>query len=420
MANSEKIEKLYLIAKETYAELGIDTDQALEKLAGIPVSLHCWQGDDVSGFEKDAGGTSGGILSTGNYPGRARNAAELRADLDKAFQLIPGTKRLNLHAIYLDTDQPVERNEIRPEHFQSWIDWAKEKKTALDFNPSYFGHPMAATNLTLSSPDSGIRNFWIEHGIACRKIAEEMGKALGSPCIMNTWIPDGFKDITVDRAAARRRLIESLDTVFAEKISKDHMRDAVESKLFGIGVESCTVGSNEFYMGYALKNNLLLCLDSGHFHPTEVISDKISSALLFLDEILLHVSRPVRWDSDHVVIYDDELQAIAAEIIRNGAERVHIGLDYFDATINRLAAWTIGTRNMQKALLAALLQPQKTLADMEAASQNTAKLALLEELKSMPFGAVYDYFCMKQNVPVGYSFMNEIESYEKTVQLKRI
>ena len=420
MANSEKIEKLYLIAKETYAELGIDTDQALEKLAGIPVSLHCWQGDDVSGFEKDAGGTSGGILSTGNYPGRARNAAELRADLDKAFQLIPGTKRLNLHAIYLDTDQPVERNEIRPEHFQSWIDWAKEKKTALDFNPSYFGHPMAATNLTLSSPDSGIRNFWIEHGIACRKIAEAMGKALGSPCIMNTWIPDGFKDITVDRAAARRRLIESLDTVFAEKISKDHMRDAVESKLFGIGVESCTVGSNEFYMGYALKNNLLLCLDSGHFHPTEVISDKISSALLFLDEILLHVSRPVRWDSDHVVIYDDELQAIAAEIIRNGAERVHIGLDYFDATINRLAAWTIGTRNMQKALLAALLQPQKILADMEAASQNTAKLALLEELKSMPFGAVYDYFCMKQNVPVGYSFMNEIESYEKTVQLKRI
>ena len=420
MANSEKIEKLYLIAKETYAELGIDTDQALEKLAGIPVSLHCWQGDDVSGFEKDAGGTSGGILSTGNYPGRARNAAELRADLDKAFQLIPGTKRLNLHAIYLDTDQPVERNEIRPEHFQSWIDWAKEKKTALDFNPSYFGHPMAATNLTLSSPDSGIRNFWIEHGIACRKIAEAMGKALGSPCIMNTWIPDGFKDITVDRAAARRRLIESLDTVFAEKISKDHMRDAVGSKLFGIGVESCTVGSNEFYMGYALKNNLLLCLDSGHFHPTEVISDKISSALLFLDEILLHVSRPVRWDSDHVVIYDDELQAIAAEIIRNGAERVHIGLDYFDATINRLAAWTIGTRNMQKALLAALLQPQKILADMEAASQNTAKLALLEELKSMPFGAVYDYFCMKQNVPVGYSFMNEIESYEKTVQLKRI
>lgn len=420
MANSEKIEKKYLIAKETYAELGIDTDQALEKLAGIPVSLHCWQGDDVSGFEKDAGGTSGGILSTGNYPGRARNAAELRADLDKAFQLIPGTKRLNLHAIYLDTDQPVERNEIRPEHFQSWIDWAKEKKTALDFNPSYFGHPMAATNLTLSSPDSGIRNFWIEHGIACRKIAEAMGKALGSPCIMNTWIPDGFKDIAVDRAAARRRLIESLDTVFAEKISKDHMRDAVESKLFGIGVESCTVGSNEFYMGYALKNNLLLCLDSGHFHPTEVISDKISSALLFLDEILLHVSRPVRWDSDHVVIYDDELQAIAAEIIRNGAERVHIGLDYFDATINRLAAWTIGTRNMQKALLAALLQPQKILADMEAASQNTAKLALLEELKSMPFGAVYDYFCMKQNVPVGYSFMDEIESYEKTVQLKRI
>lgn len=419
MSSVKEIEKRYQTAKACYAEMGIDTDKALTALAQIPISLHCWQGDDVNGFEKDAGGTSGGILSTGNYPGRARNAEELRADLDFAFRLIPGAKRLNLHAIYLDSKRAVERNKIEPEHFQSWIDWAKEKKTGLDFNPSYFGHPKAASNLTLSSPDKGIRNFWIEHGIACRRIAAAMGKALGTPCIMNTWIPDGFKDITVDRAAARKRLVESLDTVFAEKISPKYMRDAVESKLFGIGVESCTVGSNEFYLGYAIRNNLLLCLDSGHFHPTEVISDKISAVLLYLDEILLHVSRPVRWDSDHVVLFDDELQNIAAEIVRNNPKRVHIGLDYFDATINRIAAWTIGTRNMQKALLAALLQPQKELAAMEKKASNSRKLALLEELKAMPMGAIYDYFCAKNDVPAGISFMDEIEDYEKNVLLKR-
>lgn len=419
MGSVKEIEKRYQTAKACYAAMGIDTDKALAALAQIPISLHCWQGDDVNGFEKDAGGTSGGILSTGNYPGRARNAEELRADLDFAFRLIPGAKRLNLHAIYLDTKRAVERNKIEPEHFRSWIDWAKEKKTGLDFNPSYFGHPKAASNLTLSSPDKGIRNFWIEHGIACRRIAAAMGKALGTPCIMNTWIPDGFKDITVDRAAARKRLAESLDAVFAEKISPKYMRDAVESKLFGIGVESCTVGSNEFYLGYAIRNNLLLCLDSGHFHPTEVISDKISAVLLYLDEILLHVSRPVRWDSDHVVLFDDELQNIAAEIIRNNPKRVHIGLDYFDATINRIAAWAIGTRNMQKALLAALLQPQKELAAMEKKASNSRKLALLEELKAMPMGAVYDYFCAKNDVPAGISFMDEIEGYEKNILLKR-
>ena len=419
MKKSSLIEQRYRIAKARYAEMGVNTDLALKALAKIPISLHCWQGDDVNGFEKHAGGTSGGILSTGNYPGRARTPAELRADLDQAFKLIPGAKRLNLHAIYLDTAKPVERNRIEPKHFQSWIDWAKQRKAGLDFNPTCFGHPKAAGNLTLSSPDKAIREFWIEHCIACRRIAAAMGKALGTPSIMNTWIPDGFKDITVDRRAARERLIGSLDAVFAEKIAPKYMRDAVESKLFGIGVESCTVGSNEFYLGYAIRNHLMLCLDSGHFHPTEVISDKISSVLLYVDEILLHVSRPVRWDSDHVVLYDDELQNIAAEIIRNDARKVHIGLDYFDATINRLAAWTIGTRNMQKALLAALLQPQKELAAMEKKGANTRKLALLEEFKMLPVGAVYDYFCELNGVPAGFDFMGEIEAYEKKVQFKR-
>ena len=415
----KNLEKSYKIACEKYAELGVDVEKALKTLSAIPISLHCWQGDDVNGFEKHAGGTSGGILATGNYPGRARTPEELRADLDMAFSLIPGAKKLNLHAIYLDTDKAVERNKIEPCHFQSWIDWAKSRKCGLDFNPTFFGHPKAADNLTLSHPDKGIRNFWIEHGIACRRIAAAMGKALGKCCIMNTWIPDGFKDITVDRSAARKRLIDSLDALFEEKFSSKYMRDAVESKLFGIGVESCTVGSNEFYLAYALKNNLLLCLDSGHFHPTEVISDKISAVLCFLDEILLHVSRPVRWDSDHVVLFDDELQNIASEIIRNDAKRIHIGLDYFDGTLNRVAAWVMGTRNMQKALLAALLQPQKELAALEKKFNSTRKLALLEELKMMPLGAVYDWFCAMNGTPEGFAFMNEVERYEKEVLSKR-
>ncbi len=413
------IEKNFKLACEQYAQWGIDVEKALAVLATIPISLHCWQGDDVNGFEKHAGGTSGGILSTGNYPGRARNPEELRNDLDQAFRLIPGAKRLNLHAIYLDADKAVERNKIEVCHFQNWIDWAKQQQCGLDFNPTFFGHPKAADNLTLAHPDKKIRQYWIEHGIACRKISAAIGKELGKCCIMNTWIPDGFKDVTVDRAGVRMRLMESLDALFAEKLPAKYMRDAVESKLFGIGVESCTVGANEFYLAYAVKNNLLLCLDSGHFHPTEVISDKISSVLCFLDEILLHVSRPVRWDSDHVVLFDDELQAIAAEIVRNGVRKVHIGLDYFDATINRLAAWTIGTRNMQKALLSALLQPGKELAALEKKFNNTRKLALLEEFKQLPLGAVYDYFCAQYNVPAGISFMDEIECYEKEVQFKR-
>lgn len=415
----KNVESRYKLAKELYASLGVDTDAAIKKLAEIPISLHCWQGDDVAGFEPDAGGASGGILSTGNYPGRARTPAELRQDLEKAFSLIPGKKRLNIHAIYLDSKKAVARNKITPAHFQSWIDWAKEQKAGLDFNPTFFGHPKAGQNLTLSHPDAGIRKFWIEHGIACRKIAAEMGKQLKNPCIMNTWVPDGFKDVTIDRLAARQRLEESLDTMFKEKISKKYMRDAVESKLFGIGVESCTVGSNEFYLGYAVKNQILLTLDSGHFHPTEIISDKISSVLMFVDELLLHVSRPVRWDSDHVVTYDDELQQIAHEIIWNGADRVHIGLDYFDATINRLIAWVVGTRNMQKALLKALLEPAAKLKTMERNFDNGRKMALLEEFKMFPLGAVYDYFCEKQGVPSGTSYLPQIDAYEKKVQFKR-
>ena len=415
----KNVESRYKLAKELYASLGVDTDAAIKKLAEIPISLHCWQGDDVAGFEPDAGGASGGILSTGNYPGRARTPAELRQDLEKAFSLIPGKKRLNLHAIYLDSKKAVARNKITPAHFQSWIDWAKEQKAGLDFNPTFFGHPKAGQNLTLSHPDAGIRKFWIEHGIACRKIAAEMGKQLKNPCIMNTWVPDGFKDVTIDRLAARQRLEESLDTMFKEKISKKYMRDAVESKLFGIGVESCPVGSNEFYLGYAVKNQILLTLDSGHFHPTEIISDKISAVLMFVDELLLHVSRPVRWDSDHVVTYDDELQQIAHEIIWNGADRVHIGLDYFDATINRLIAWVVGTRNMQKALLKALLEPAAKLKTMERNFDNGRKMALLEEFKMFPLGAVYDYFCEKQGVPSGTSYLPQIDAYEKKVQFKR-
>ncbi len=417
--NKQSIEQRYQLAKEQYAEFGVDTDAALKALARIPISLHCWQGDDVNGFEKDAGGAAGGILATGNYPGRATTIDELRSDLDQAFALIPGMKRLNLHAIYLDAPGEVPRNKITPEHFQSWIDWAKSQKAGLDFNPTYFAHPNAASGLTLSSPDAGIREFWIEHGIACRKIAEEMGKQLGTPCIMNSWAPDGFKDITVDRAGARKRLADSLDKVFAEKISRDYMRDAVESKLFGIGVESCTVGSNEFYMGYAMKNNLMVCLDSGHFHPTEVISDKISSVLQFFDELLLHVSRPVRWDSDHVVLFDDELRAIAQEIVRNGAEKVHIGLDYFDATINRIDAWVIGTRNMQKALLSALLEPKAQWDELERTFQNSRKLALIEESKMLPLGAVYDYFCLANGVPAGPAYLSVVDEYEKNVLAKR-
>jgi L-rhamnose isomerase len=418
----KQIQNAYRLAKERYAMLGVDTDQALDTLARIPISLHCWQGDDVGGFESPDAELGGGLAATGNYPGKARNADELRSDLDKAYGLIPGTHRLNLHAIYAETGgQKVERNELQPEYFSAWIDWAKDGGHGMDFNPTCFSHPMAESGFTLSSYDEGTRQFWIEHCIACRKIGEHIGRELGTPCVTNIWVPDGFKDVPVDRKAPRRLLKSSLDEIFAEKIDRRYNLDAVESKLFGIGSESYVVGSHEFYLGYAITNNILLCLDSGHFHPTEVISDKLSSVLTFLDEVLLHISRAVRWDSDHVVILSDELQAIVQEIVRGDfLHRVHIGLDFFDASINRVAAWVIGTRNVLRALLIALLEPIDQLREMEIAGDYTHRLALLEELKGLPFGAVWDYFCLQRGVPVGISFMDEIREYEKQELSKRV
>lgn len=417
---SDAINQAYSLAVERYRAIGVDVDAALARLDRIPVSLHCWQGDDIDGFERGAGGASGGILATGNYPGKATTPDELRADLETAIGMIPGPLRLNIHALYAETDGKAGRDELTVEHFRNWIEWAKKEQLGLDFNPTFFSHPMAASGFTLSSPDPEVRNFWIRHGKACRRIAAEMGRELGSCCIMNTWIPDGYKDTPIDRAGARTRLAEALDEMFSEELPPQFMRDAVESKLFGIGAESCTVGSNEFYLGYAVRNRQMLTLDSGHFHPTEVISDKISACLLFVDELLLHVSRPVRWDSDHVVTFDDELRAIAQEVIRNHyEERVHIGLDYFDATINRLAAWVIGTRNMKKALLYALLEPSKQLAELELKGDFTARLLLLEELKSLPFGAVWDYYCAGKNLPIGADYLQTIREYESKVLSKR-
>ncbi len=419
--DKKSITAMYEAAVRRYREIGVDVEAALATLKSVPVSMHCWQGDDVAGFEATAGGASGGILATGNYPGRARNIRELRNDIEKAWTLIPGTKRLNLHAIYADySDGAVRRDELQPENFDSWIDWAKRHDCGLDFNPTFFGHPKAADGLTLSHPDAKIRNFWICHGIACRRIAAHIGEQLKNCCVMNTWVPDGYKDIPADRLGLRKRLMNSLDMLFKERLPKSQMRDAVESKLFGIGVESCTAGSSEFYLGYAVSRGLLLCLDAGHFHPTEVISDKLSSVSLFVDEILLHVSRPVRWDSDHVVILDDELCAIAQELVRGKLlRRTHIGLDYFDATINRIAAWAIGMRNMQKALLKALLEPSDLLAGFEKKFDYTARLVYLEELKTMRFAAVWDYYCMSENVPVGLEYFDAIRDYEQKVQSKR-
>jgi len=411
------LESSYQNARERYAAYGVDTDAALEKLKDIPISLHCWQGDDVGGLEHVESASGGGIQATGNYPGKARTGDELRADIEKALSLIPGRHRLNLHAMYAETGgQKVERNALRPEHFTGWIDWAREKGLGMDFNPSLFAHPMADSGFTLSSYDAGVRRFWIDHCIACRKIGEAIGKALGTPCVTNVWIPDGMKDIPVDRMAPRALLRQSLDEIFAEGIDPRNNLDSVESKLFGIGSESYVVGSHEFYLGYAIENGVLLTLDSGHFHPTEAIADKISSVLLYVDELLLHVSRGVRWDSDHVVILSDELRATAEEIIRHDAlNRVHIGLDFFDASINRIAAWVTGTRAMLKALLIALLEPTDTLRQFEKEGDYTARLAMLEELKTLPFGAVWDYYCQKQDVAVGTAWINEVRDYERQV-----
>jgi L-rhamnose isomerase len=422
MSGESRIEKAYQIARQQYAELGVDTEEAMEKLTGVAVSMHCWQGDDVGGFETpeaELGG--GGIQATGNYPGKASTPDELRADLDKAYSLIPGRHRLNLHACYLETGgKVVERNEITPAHYQGWIDWAKAAGIGMDFNPTFFSHPKADAGFTLSSRDEAIRKYWVEHGIASRQVAAEMGKQLGTPCVNNIWIPDGYKDIPADRKTPREILKRSLDDIFAEKLDKSHVLDAVECKLFGIGSESYVVGSHEFYMGYAVANGTLLCLDAGHFHPTEVISDKLSSVLCFLDGVLLHVSRGVRWDSDHVITLSDEVRAIAQELVRGEyLSRVHIGLDFFDASINRIAAWVIGMRNMIKALLIAMLEPAARLRQMEAGGDLTGRLAMMEELKTLPAGAVWDYYCLKQSAPVGPAWLEDVRAYEKTVLARR-
>lgn len=410
------IQNAYTLAQERYAAVGVDTEDALKRLQAAPISLHCWQGDDVGGFESRQGELGGGLAVTGNYPGKARTAVELRQDLDRAYSLIPGRHRLNLHAIYLESDRPVARNEIQPEHFAGWLEWARENGHGLDFNPTLFAHPLANDGFTLSHPDAAVRRFWIEHCLACRQIGAYFGRELGTAAVTNIWIPDGYKDSPIDRLAPRQRLRESLDSILAEPLDRQHNLDAVECKLFGIGSESYVVGSHEFYLGYAVANQTLLCLDAGHFHPTETIADKISSLLLYVPELLLHVSRGVRWDSDHVVTFSDELQAIMQEVVRGGfLGRVHIGLDFFDASINRVAAWVIGTRNSLRALLMALLEPIEMLRELEAAGDLTGRLALLEGLKEMPLGAVWDYYCRQQGVPVGFAFMDVVRGYEKVV-----
>jgi L-rhamnose isomerase len=420
--NKEKILKAYQDAKEQYAAFGVDTDSALEKLKKINISLHCWQTDDVGGFETpDAVLGGGGIQATGNYPGKARTIDQLKADIEKVMSLLPGKQRLSLHAIYGDfKNKKVDRDQIDVEHFQSWIDWAKKLGIGLDFNPTCFSHPLSNDGFTLSSKDEKTRKFWVEHNKRCRKIAAEMGKQLGTPCINNIWIPDGSKDTPVDRMAHRALLKKSLDEIFSVEYPKEYLKDSIESKLFGIGSESMVVGSSEFYIGYGIKNNKLITLDNGHYHPTEQVADKISSLLLYVDELMLHVTRGVRWDSDHVVIYNDEIQSIAQEIVRcNALHRVNVGLDYFDASLNRIGAYVVGTRAAQLAFLNALLEPKETLRKYEENGNFFERLALLELLKLNPIGAVYNYYCQSENIPVGQDYIAEIQRYEKEVLSQR-
>ena len=408
------------LARERYASLGVNVDTALKHLQKISISLHCWQGDDVGGFENFGGTLGGGLVATGNHPGKARTPDELRADLEMAYSLIPGKHRLNLHAFYGEFGgKKVDRDAIQPKHFKNWIAWAKKNGLGLDFNPTCFSHPKAADGFTLSHRNKAIREFWIEHCIRSREIGAAMGKALGKTCVTNVWIPDGLKDTPADRKGPRERLAASLDAVFKKSISPKLNLDAVEPKLFGIGSESYVVGSHEFYIGYAITRKKLLTLDAGHYHPTEGIADKLSSVMQYLPEILLHVSRGVRWDSDHVVILNDDLLAIAREIVANGyTQRVHIGLDYFDASINRVAAWTIGTRNMLRALLIALLEPP-AIKTAEASGDFTTRLALLEEAKTLPYAAVWDAYCESKGVPAGEAWLAEVKRYEKEVLSKR-
>ena len=414
----EQILKAYESAQARYAEIGVDTEAALKALQNISLSLHCWQTDDVSGFENPDGQLSGGIQATGNYPGKARNIDEVRADLLKAKSLIPGHHRVSLHAIYGDfKGEKIDRNQIEPEHFQSWIDWAKANDLKLDFNSTSFSHPQSG-DLSLANRDKAIRDFWIEHTIRSRRIADEMGRQLGSKACHNLWIHDGSKDITVDRYYYRSLLKDSLDQIFAHKF--ENVKDGVECKLFGTGLESFTVGSHEFYMGYAIKNGIMATLDMGHFHPTEETYDKISALLLFMPEILLHVSRPVRWDSDHVVILNDSVTMLAQEIVwADALPRVNIGLDYFDASINRIGAYVVGSRATQKAFLQALLSPIAKLREYESTGRNFQRLALLEEIKGMPWNDVYNYFCLKNNTPVAEEYIAEVEKYEQDVTSKR-
>ena len=419
--DTDGIQKAYELAVARYASVGVAAGAAMAATARVPVSLHCWQGDDVTGFEGADGLTGGGILATGDYPGRARNADELRADAELAFSLVPGTKRFNLHAIYAETaGKKVPRDELAPEHFANWIAWAKEHSLGLDFNPSFFSHPMADSGYTLASADKTVRDFWIRHGKASRRIASAMGAALGSKAVNNVWIPDGSKDLPADRAAPRARLHTALDEVFSEKLPAGTIGDAVESKLFGIGSEAYVVGSHEFYMGYAVKNSLKLCLDLGHFHPTEAIADKISALLGFVPSLLLHISRGVRWDSDHVALYSDEVRDVCREITRQNAfARVDIALDYFDASINRVAAWVIGARGLQKALLEAALEPAALIRDAENAGRNTQRLALMEEAKTLPFAAVWDKYCLDQGSPVGPDWLAKVAEWETATKSTR-
>jgi len=413
------IKKGYDYAREAYGKWGVDTDAVITKLAEVTLSLHCWQGDDVTGFEEGGAAAGGGTLVTGAYPGKARNPQELRDDLELAMSLIPGEQKVSLHSNYAETGgKKVGRDELEPAHFANWASWAKEKKIGLDFNPTFFDHPMLKDGFSLSSADPAVRKYWIGHGIACRRIGDYFGKTLGADCVTNFWMPDGYKDVPVDRAAPRERMRESLDAIFREPF--EHNIDAVESKLFGIGFESYTVVSNEFCLGYASAAGKLLTLDAGHFHPTEVISDKISAVMGFVPGILLHISRPVRWDSDHVVTFDDELRAIMQEIVRNGyADRVFLGLDYFDASINRIAAWAIGSRNAMRAMLYAMLEPVDILKKAELDGDLTARLALLEEFKTYPFGLVWDYFCLTEGVPVREGWLGAVREYEKRVLASR-
>jgi L-rhamnose isomerase len=421
MSSTRHIEQGYQAARERYAELEVDTELALRTVAGIPISIQCWQGDDVGGFENPGQTLGGGLAVTGAYPGKARTADELRHDFEQALRMIPGHHRFNLHSSY---GEPVgrkpDRDALTADGFRRWIDWAKSLRIGLDFNQTYFAHPKVVNGFTLTSPDPGVRDFWIEHGIRCREIGVEIGKALGQACLTNLWVPDGMKDTPADRRGPRERLVEALDRIYHQKFETSYNLDSVEPKLFGIGAESYTPGSHEFYLGYALTRNLLLTIDSGHYHPTEDIADKLSAVLCYLPQIALHVSRGIRWDSDHVVTLNDDLIAIAQEVVWGQYQpRVRIGLDYFDASVNRVAAWVIGTRNMIKALLLALLAPVARLKLAEAANDYTTRLALMEEAKTLPFAAVWDYYCAKSQVPIGQGWLAEIKSYESTALSKR-